>query len=148
MKKAFLSSLILVSLFLMGGHAAALCVKVPEANLRGGPGTKYEKTWQVFKYMPLRRLAKKGAWYKVKDVDGDLHWIYGRLVTGSFRCAVVKVDEANIRTGPGTKYAKTAMSPALRYYSYRVMKMKGDWVNVKDEYGNTAWIFRKLLWIQ
>lgn len=148
MKKAFQSCLILASLFLMSGHAGALCVKVPEANLREGPGTKYEKTWQVFKYMPLRKVAKKGGWYKVKDVDGDLHWIYGNLVTGRFKCAVVRVDEANIRTGPGTNYAKTATSPALRYYSYKVIKLKGDWVNVKDEYGNAAWIFGKLLWIQ
>lgn len=148
MKKATFLGTVLALVLSLAGGADALCVKVPEANLRGGPGTNHKKTWQVFKYMPLRKISAKGNWYKVRDVDGDTHWIYARLVTSRFKCAVVKVDEANIRTGPGTNHSKTDMSPALRYYSYRVLKIDGDWVQVKDEYDNTAWIYRKLLWIQ
>ena len=45
-----------VSFFLLNSFADALCVNVPEANLRSGPGTKYEKTWEVFKYMPFKKL--------------------------------------------------------------------------------------------
>jgi SH3-like domain-containing protein len=120
---------------------------VSEANLRGGPGTKYEKTWEVFKYMPFNKLSKKGNWYKVKDVDGDVHWIYSKLVTDKFNCAVVKVDKANVRSGPGTKYGKNALSPALKYDSFKVIKTRSSWVKVSDEFGDSGWISRKLLWI-
>jgi SH3-like domain-containing protein len=148
MKKALLSGLVAAFVLISHAPAGALCVNVSEANLRGGPGTKYERTWQVFRYMPLEKLRKKGGWYRVRDVDGDIHWIYGKLVTEEFRCGVVKVPEANIRSGPGTKYAKTAASPALRYYSFRIIKTLPGWARVRDEYGVTGWIARELLWIQ
>ena len=148
MKKGLALFFILFSLFIVNDYSYALCVSVPEANLRGGPGAKYEKTWEVFKYMPLKKLSKKGNWHKVKDVDGDIHWIYRKLVTDKFRCAVVKVDKANVRSGPGTGYSKKALSPVLKYDSFKVIKIKPSWVRVIDEFGDKGWIFRKLLWIQ
>ena len=137
----------IVFLFVCSQQAAALCVNVPEANLRSGPGTKYEKTWEVFKYMPFKKIKTKGNWYRVQDVDGDKHWIYRKLVTSRFNCAVVKVDKANIRSGPGTSYKNKHFSPLLKYDSFRVLKRKGQWVKVSDEFGQKGWIFRKLLWI-
>jgi SH3-like domain-containing protein len=97
--------------------------------------------------MPFKKLTKKGKWYKVQDVDGDVHWIWSNLVTSKIDCAVVKINEANVRSGPGTKFKKNALSPAIKYDSFKVIKRKGKWVKVIDEFGNTGWIFRKLLWI-
>lgn len=128
--------------------AHALCVNVSDANLRSGPGKQYGKTWEVFRYMPLKKLTRKGAWYKVKDVDGDEHWIYKKLVTNRYKCAVVKKNNINIRSGPGRNFDKTALSPALVYDSFKIIKSGKSWVNVIDEYGNKGWIFRQLLWIQ
>lgn len=133
---------------LMTSNATALCVKTQVANLRAGPGTEYKKTWQVYKYMPLKKLARKGDWYKVKDVDGDIHWVFKNLVTSKYKCAVVKKDEANIRKGPGIHYKQTELSPALRYDTFRVLRIKGKWVKVRDEFGEEGWIYRPLLWIQ
>ena len=147
MKEFFTFILAIFILFSISNYSHALCVNVPEANLRNGPGTKHEKTWEVFKYMPFKKQSSKGNWYKVKDVDGDSHWIYKNLVTDKFRCAVVKVDKANVRNGPGTGYGKNALSPALKYDSFKVIKIKSSWVKVIDEFGDTGWIFRKLLWI-
>ncbi len=149
MKKILLSGLLAVMLTIsFGTQALALCVSAPEANLRGGPGTKYEKRWLVFKYTALKKIAKRKGWYKVRDVDGDVHWIFGRLVTDRYRCAVVKVEKANVRTGPGTRFKKSAMSPAIKYDSFKVIRRKGEWVKVMDEFGDKGWIHRKLLWIQ
>ncbi len=149
MKKILLSGLLAVMLAIsFGTQALALCVSAPEANLRGGPGTKYEKRWLVFKYTALKKIAKRKGWYKVRDVDGDVHWIFGRLVTDRYRCAVVKVEKANVRTGPGTRFKKSAMSPAIKYDSFKVIRRKGEWVKVMDEFGDKGWIHRKLLWIQ
>ncbi len=145
--RTFTVAVVISSILAFSGTARALCVSNPEANLRSGPGTKYEKTWEVFKYMPFKKLAKKGAWYRVKDVDGDIHWIYGKLVSDKIKCAVVKRPKANVRTGPGTNHAQTSFSPVLRYYSFKVLKTKGVWVNVQDQDGDKGWIHRDLLWI-
>ncbi len=148
MKKVFALVGTLIILCVAGDYAHALCVGAQEANLRKGPGTKYAKTWEVFKYMPFKKISKKGNWYKVKDVDGDEHWVYTKLVTTKFECAVVKVDKANIRSGPGAQYSKIALSPALQYDVFKVVKTKSSWVQLVDEFGDTGWIFRKLLWVQ
>jgi len=147
MKKGIILISALLILLISSIYAYPLCINVSEANLRGGPGTKYEKTWEVFKFMPFQKLSKKGNWFKVKDVDGDVHWVYRKLVTEKFQCAVVKVDKANIRSGPGTKYSKNALSPALKYDSFKVLETSSSWVKVTDEFGDSGWIFRNLLWI-
>jgi SH3-like domain-containing protein len=124
--------------------SSALCVKAGKANLRSAPTTKAGKTWEVFKYMPLRKLASKAGWYKVKDFEGDVHWIHGKLITTKYKCAVVK-DKANLRSGPGTKYRKTFT--AEKTHSFKVLRFKKDWVQILDEYGEKYWVFRKLVWI-
>jgi SH3-like domain-containing protein len=147
MMKMVVLNITFILVFLINGNAGALCVTVPDANLRSGPGTNYEKTWEVFKYMPFKRISRKGNWLKVQDVDGDKHWIYKKLVTNKFNCAVVRVDKANIRGGPGTRFSKKYYSPSLKYDSYKVLTRKREWVKVLDEFGETGWIFRKLVWI-
>ena len=136
MKNGIIVISALIILLIFSTHSYSLCINVSEANLRGGPGTKYEKTWEVFKYMPFKKLSKKGNWFKVKDVDGDVHWVYRKLVTEKFECAVVNVDKANIRSGPGTKYNKSALSPALKYDSFKIVKRDASWVKVTDEFGD------------
>jgi SH3-like domain-containing protein len=150
MKKLLVAlGIILFVLFILR-HSNALCVSAQKTNLRDGPGTNYEITWEVYKYMPFSKvgISLSGEWYAVKDVDGDVNWIHKRLVTSRYRCAVVKTQEVNVRKGPGTNYSKVFFSPAKKYYSFRVLKRKGMWVRVKDEQGNIGWIHRNYLWIQ
>ena len=117
MKKSLLL-VIFILLAFFAEDAAALCVNVPEANLRSGPSTKYETTGTVYKFMPFKKLNRKGNWIKVKDFEADTHWIYRKLVTSRFRCAVVKTKKANIRSGPGTQYSKVSEA-ALEYDSFK-----------------------------
>ena len=139
----------IIYLVLFSKPAFALCVNAHRANLRYGPGTQYDKTWEVYKYMPFRKIRKKGHWYRVKDVDGESHWIYSKLTTSAFRCATVKAPRANLRTGPGTQYKlKPLISSAERYTSFKLIRVKGNWAKLKGEYGNVVWISKKLLWIQ
>lgn len=130
----------------LSGQAHALCVTSSEANLRSGPGTQYEVSWRVYTYMPLRKIAQRGTWYKVADVDGEKHWIHRKLVSSKLRCGVVKRDRANVRKGPGTRYPQLDWSPVQRYYSFRVLRQSGDWMRIKDQYGDTGWIARSLTW--
>lgn len=135
-------------LFLLASDAQAICVKASLANLRKGPGTNYQKMWEVFKYMPFRKLRQKGNWLHVKDVDGDVHWIHKKLVTGSYKCAAVKVEKANFRSGPGTSHPQVSWSPMVKYFSMKVIRFKGEWVEVMDARGDMAWVHRSLVWVQ
>ena len=129
-------------------EAEALCIKDNRANLRHGPGTRYEKLWEVFKYMPFKKLAKKGDWYRVQDLDGDIFWVHKKLTTKKFKCAVVKDNKTNLRKGPGTKFAKASWSPVDKYFSMKVIKTKGDWIQIQDGVGDKAWIYKPLVWMQ
>ena len=130
--------------------AYAVCVSVSKANVRTGPGTWYEKMWDVYKYTPLQKVgvSVSGDWYAVRDVDGDVVWIKKGLVTNGYGCAIVKTDQVKVRTGPGTSRPLSPISPAVHYNSFRVMEKRGDWIKVKDEKGDIGWIHRDFLWIQ
>lgn len=130
--------------------SAALCVKATVANVRSGPGTRYEKIWQVDRFMPLEKigLSLAGNWYAVRDVDGDVYWIHKSLLTGAYRCAVVKSEVVNVRTGPGTNYRKKFSEPAGMYDSFRVLEKRGVWIKVRDVFNNTGWIHRDYLWVR
>lgn len=140
-------NIILLGIFI-SNYADALCVNVPNANLRSGPGTNYGIAWEIYKYMPFQKVgvSLSGVWYAVRDVDGDVNWIHRSLLTSRYRCAVVKTEEVNVRTGPGIKYSKDGV--AKKYSSSRVIRIKGKWAKVKDEYGSIGWIYHDYLWIQ
>ena len=151
-KKNFLFSLflffILVGILFQQETAEALCVKDKKANLRSGPGKHNEKLWTVLKYMPFRQIGRKGGWLKVKDLDGDVYWIYKTIITKAYMCAVIKNDKTNLRQGPGRKSPQVEWSPINKYFSMKVLKIKGSWVHVEDSTGDRAWVHRSLVWIQ
>jgi|TARA_B110000438_G_C15799044_1_gene644247 SH3-like domain-containing protein len=138
----------LALLLAWSSQAEALCVSKSRANLRSGPGLKFEKEWQVFKFMPFDTLDKKGAWYKVKDVDGEIFWIFDKLVSKKFKCAVVKKNQTNLREGPGTKFPKVPWAPVNKYFSMKVLEAKNNWVRIEDSVGDKAWIYMPLVWIK
>lgn len=134
--------------FLIAIEAQSLCVKASKANLRAGPSTKDQITWEVYKYMPLIEKSRKGSWVQVKDFEGDTHWIFKSLVTSDYKCAVVKADKANLRLGPGTHHKKASDLPtAEKYMTFKFLRSKGDWAEVMDTYGDKYWVFRKLIWV-
>lgn len=150
MKRISVTLSIILFIMLTGNYSNALCVNVQKANLRAGPSINYEIVWEVYKYMPFVRVGVSLSrnWYAVRDVDGDVNWIHKKLVTEKYKCAVVKTEEVNVRIGPGTNYSKSSLSPAKKYYSFKVLQRKGMWVKVKDEFGDTGWIHRNYIWIQ
>ena len=149
LKKYFslLFLLLLPVLLFPQSNAEALCISNNKANLRQGPGTHYEKLWQVFKYMPFREMKKKGSWYRVKDLDGDIYWVHRKLITKKYKCAVIKNNKTNLRKGPGTKYDLLSWSPVDKYFSMRVLQIKGKWVRIEDGVGDKGWVSRSLIWI-
>jgi SH3-like domain-containing protein len=102
------------------------------------------------KYMPFVKVGVSldGDWFAVRDVDGDVHWIYKTLLTNQYKGAVVKANGVNVRTGPGTKYTKSTSLSADKYYTFKVLQRKGSWVSVKNPVGDIGWIHGKFLWIR
>ena len=144
------STTIIVGVLILVSSAAALCVNVSKANLRSGPGKNHEVTWQVYMYMPFEKVEESTdkKWYAVKDCDGDTYWIHRNLVTNRYRCAVVRVDKARLRTGPGAHFPTVKESPARKYHTYRVISSKNGWLRLRDEWSDTGWIRKDLLWIK
>lgn len=141
-------SLTILFLFAVVPSAQALCIDAARANLRKGPGLNYEKLWEVFRYMPFEQLGKKGEWLRVKDVDGDIFWVHERLTTKSYKCAVIKQNRTNMRTGPGTNHPRVPWSPVDKFFSVKVLKIEKNWVYTEDAMGDKAWVFQPLVWIQ
>jgi SH3-like domain-containing protein len=67
-------------------------------------------------------------------------------VTDKYKCATVKIEKANVRTGPGTNYGINVISPAMKYTSFKIIGSKKGWMQLMDEYGDKGWIYEKLLW--
>ncbi len=141
----FISTLFVV---FSSSNSEALCIKEKRANLRKGPGLKYQKIWEVYKYMPFKQLAKKKNWLRIKDLDGDIYWVHQRLTTKKIKCAVIKQNKTNLRTGPGTKFPAVRWSPVDKYFSMKVLRIKNNWVRVVDAVGDKAWVYRPLVWIR
>ena len=150
--KKLISSLVFLFTFVwflcQGTVSEALCVKDKKANLRQGPGKHYEKLWTVLKYMPFKQLGREGSWLKVQDLDKDVYWIYRKITTKAYMCAVIKNNKTNLRRGPGSNFPQVEWSPIDKYFSMKVLKIKGSWVHIEDSTGDRAWVHRPLIWIQ
>lgn len=127
--------------------ADAICVQKDRANLRQGPGTHYKKLWEVYQYMPFKKLKSQGDWFRMEDVDGDIYWAHKKLMTDDFKCAVIKKDDTNLRIGPGTNFPKVNGSPAPKFYVMKVLKIENNWVYGMDAIGDKVWVYQPLVWI-
>jgi len=139
----FLASMAVTLTFPQALSAQSLCVKAARANLRAGPGTEHRITWEVNRWMPLVQVGTEEEWIKVRDVDGDLHWIYAPLVTSKISCVTISAPKANIRRKPTTKSDK--WFTVEKYTSFKRTGGKNKWVRIEYE-GETMWIFNKLVW--
>jgi len=57
-------------------------LKSQEANVRAGPGLRYQIKWVVVrKNIPVEVIAEFEQWRKVKDMQGDEGWIHRSQLT-------------------------------------------------------------------
>ncbi|OQW50504.1 MAG: hypothetical protein A4S09_01545 [Proteobacteria bacterium SG_bin7] len=127
--------------------ADALCVNVPRVSLRSGPGPKYEETWRVGKYTPLKKKGEsKNGWIPVADMDGKNHWVYGSSVTDEYECAAVKADFTVVRTVASETGALAPIRYVDRYWAAKKVRFEDDWMFLEDDFGNRYWIKESKLW--
>ena len=113
------------------------------ANIRSGPGTNHEVYYQAEKYYPLEIVRKSGNWYEVKDYEGDIGWIHKSLL-GNIDSIITVKPKCNIRAGAGMKY--DILFVAKEGVPFKVLKRKGNWINIRHAEGHEGWIHRSLVW--
>ncbi len=129
------------------GLARALCVRGEKVNLRSGPGAHHPVSWVVGLYTPLVQLERRGVWLKVRDQDGEEHWVHHRLVTASqFRCLAVRSRIAELKTGPGARHPAAQLPIADKYTPFKRLGERGEWYHVEDTSGVKAWIHERHVW--
>lgn len=112
-------------------------------NMRSGPGTQNTILWELQKGYPLQVMQRKNRWIKVKDFEGDTGWVAASL-TGRTAHHIVKVNNANVRSGPSTR--NRIVGKANYGELVRTREKRGGWVRVERSEGPSGWIAKKLLW--
>jgi SH3-like domain-containing protein len=140
---------ILFTIFLLVGLNSAalaerLAVAVPEANIRSGPGIKYDKIWKVGKYHPLNIIKKEGVWYGFRDFEGDEGWIHKKLLKKISTVITKNNDISNVRIGPGLK--NDIVFTVEKGVPFKVLERRGAWVRILHADGDKGWIHKKLVW--
>lgn len=138
-------SIITITLVFFSSVASAqrLAVIANVANIRSGPGTKYEILWQVEKFHPILVISKTGSWYRFRDFEGDEGWIHASLV-GDTPSVITKGEKCNVRSGPGTGYK--VLFAVEKGIPFAVLQRKKKWVYVRHADGDKGWIHESLLW--
>ncbi len=144
MKRVLVLIAILPALFSsmsLAAERSAVTGKV--ANIRYGPGTRYEIFFQAEMYYPIEILEKSGNWFKVKDFEGDVGWIHKSLV-GKVPSVITTEPVCNIRSGPGMNYKIRFITE--RGVPFQVLERKGNWIHVRHSEGYEGWIHKSLVW--
>lgn len=148
MQVSLILALIVAACFLSPTSAFAnpLCVKAARANLRAGPGTNFKVTWTVGKHMPFWQTGGKGQWLKVRDLDGDEHWIMASMVTTKVSCVVVKTKFANLRRAPSGSAPFAEIPFADRYTPFKKLERRDAWLRLEDAYNQVYWVADANFW--
>ncbi len=139
----FLIGFILLLVIANPAFADRLATSVPRANIRSGPGTGYDILWEVEKYHPLLIIKKTDKWYKFRDFEGDEGWIFESLVKKITTVITIKKN-CNIRSGSSTK--SKIVFTAEKGIPFKVIKKKGNWINIQHTDGDKGWIHKSLVW--
>jgi SH3-like domain-containing protein len=135
-----------ISLFCASSAIAAdyLSVTTDNANVRTGPGKKYQITMELFSGYPLKVLKKQGEWYKITDYEKDSGWIHKSIVKSRDTVIVNAKKSLNMRSGPTTK--NSVVADVERGVVLKKLESKGKWTKVRHSTGTVGWIYSSLLW--
>jgi SH3-like domain-containing protein len=134
--------------FFIGGIANAeiVAVSVHTAELRSNPSSPHSYViLDAPRYYPLSVRGSENGYFRVKDFEGRDGWIKKSLVQ-NIPTVVVDVDQANLRSGPGTNFP--VVFQVYRGVAFKVIGSKEGWLQVEHENGESGWIFKSLTWGQ
>ena len=136
--------LVLIIFFNVGtAMAERLAVVASVANIRSGPGSKFDILWKVEKYYPILVIEKKDSWYHFKDFEDDKGWVHQSLV-GKTKSIITKKDLCNIRSGPGTR--NKILFTVEKGIPFKVLKREAQWLYIEHADKDQGWIHNSLVW--
>lgn len=133
----------LTILFCGAASAAVVCVTGETAEVRTSPAASSIVVLEVPTHYSLAVAGERNGYYQVSDYRGRMGWIAKEAVAAS-RCGVVNQDRINVRGGPGTGHE--VVLSAREGVAFEVLRVSGEWAEVRHESGQMGWIFRALLW--
>jgi SH3-like domain-containing protein len=135
--------IILTFIYTVGAAAERLTIVAPLANIRSGPGTKYDILWKVEKYYPIFVIGESDSWYHFRDFEDDSGWVHKSLV-GKVPAVITEKDLCNIRSGPSTK--EKILFSVERGIPFKILDRKGAWLHIEHADGDQGWIHNSLVW--
>ena len=145
LSRLFLLAAVMACFMTAGVFAAETGVVTGDVvNARKGPGTSYERVEMLAKGKQVTILDEENGWYKVKW-NNSTGYILKDYVATSGGSAVSATPDAtvtggttiNVRTGPGTSYARVTMVGTGKRVA--VLDKDGDWYHVSFD-GKTGYI--------
>jgi SH3-like domain-containing protein len=136
---------LIISFILHAGPALAerLAIIVPEANIRSGPGVKYDLLWKVEMHHPILVIEKSGQWYFFRDFEDDRGWVHESLA-GNVPTVITKMNVCNVRSGPGAN--EKILFTVQKGIPFKVLERKGSWLHIEHADGDSGWIHNSLVW--
>lgn len=141
-----LNNICFLTILFLSLQLKAVCVTSKTVQLRAAPNKKAAVTWQVGKYMPLKKISEKSGWLQVEDVDGERHWVQKSAVSEKIVCAVVKSTQATLRQRPSGSAPAIESGAVDKYTPFKRVGREDSWVQLEDEYKTRSWANEKLLW--
>ena len=88
-------------------------------------------------------INKSGSWYQFRDFEEDAGWVHKSLV-GNVKAVITKKDLCNVRSKPSTK--EKILFTVEKGIPFKVLKTRGQWLNVEHGDGDKGWIHDSLIW--
>lgn len=124
-------------------YAKMIMVDKEKANIKYGPGKKYEILWSAVKYTPFEVLCKYKKWYVIRDFEGDIGWIYETLARKE-KAVIIKKKKAEIESKPGKSF--DILWKVEKGYPFKVIEQKDKWLKVVDSEGDSGWVYKDSVW--
>jgi len=139
-------SSITLGLFLLASPllAASKSIGKDEVNVRSGPSLRQKILFKVPLGYPVEVEKKKGDWVYFRDWVNNRGWVRKDLIS-DVQTAVIKVNKANVRSGPGTK--SSVVAEVSEGEIYKILERSGEWVKIGYYEGSdpVGWIRRDLV---
>jgi len=139
----------------------AATIGAESANVRGGPGTNYDKVGALPAGTPLQVLAQIDGWYQARGPDSRILWIAAELLdldpaVADFlpeatniptpppaKIGLATEEGLNLRDGPGTTYI--GMTKLKSGAQLDLLARYDDWFQVQTPEGQAGWVLGQYL---
>ena len=75
-------------------HYEFKSIRSDDANMRVGPGKRFEILWNFKKTgLPVKILRKFEQWYEIETPDGSVGWMWRKLLSNKQKTVIFKTKE-------------------------------------------------------